>query len=490
MLRPRGAGCCYSKPEGDRFQTLAPSESILDNAFDWARPFEDVGSAFKSLPEQQQALVLNHLRKLTDEQARAAATAASFITEVAAAMDAVPEAQKVPAMHENGSSAWDFLNGALIEQLLSHTPLIDIEYLVHLVDYGGVMPAGRQHVPPAAFITLHNVWRLKLWNKERNKGSLAVLAFSYPWLDWWAPDRVGEQLRRVLPILKAMMAEAKSDSQLATVGVMIDFLCLPQRPYTDERDKQRFGVSLKSINQWYYHKNATTLLITNPPPPGALYTNTRLHRQRGWCFFEKAASMAIKRGYCLLDVAKYAGATKFCGKYVVDQGGCIGQMKAGRQPPLSPDAFAQQMQSGVVSGELKFTANADMEFVIGQYKQGFVASINIVASRPDRSARILDFTHLKWRDTEAATLLDALRYAAVSCEFPRGPVCVFCADGNRISNAMLQTMPPRGDYYASDESPPKEVVDYGAPGDSRHEWSGKFYISRMTGTWLCDELPE
>ena len=136
-----------------------------------------------------------------------------------------------------------------------------------------------------SFITERNVWRLKLWNKSKPKYALGVLVLSYPWLDWFHPDRLGAQLRRLLPFLKAMLAEAKRDSPHCTVGVMIDFLCLPQKPFATEEDGARFGVSLKAINAWYFHKYTTTLLVTNPPPEGADYSNTRLHRDRGWCFF-------------------------------------------------------------------------------------------------------------------------------------------------------------------------------------------------------------
>ena len=62
------------------------------------------------------------------------------------------------------------------------------------------------------------------------------------------PDRLGAQLRRLLPFLKAMLAEAKRDSPHCTVGVMIDFLCLPQKPFATEEDGARVKVSLKAIN--------------------------------------------------------------------------------------------------------------------------------------------------------------------------------------------------------------------------------------------------
>ena len=79
-------------------------------------------------------------------------------------------------------------------------------------------------MPPAAFITKANLWRLKLWNKKNNKAALSVLIWSYPWLDAHHSDRLGAQLQRLLPVLEAMLAEAKNDSPYCTVGVMIDML--------------------------------------------------------------------------------------------------------------------------------------------------------------------------------------------------------------------------------------------------------------------------
>ena len=410
---------------------------------------------------------LAELRRLTPEQEAAAAKAAQRIEEVAAAAEAAPEEERAAATFR-GKEAWADDGGGAIEPLLDHTPLIDLEYLVVLAEGGGVMPCGRQNVPPAAFITKRNLWRLKLWGKAKLKNSLGVLVLSYPWLDWFHPDRLGAQLRRLLPFLKAMLASAKRDSPHCTVGVMVDFLCLPQKPFATEEDGARFGVSLKAINAWYFHQCTTTLLVTNPPPEGADYSNTRLHRDRGWCFFEQAASMVVKQGYCLLDFGAYEGATEF-GDAFSGPDTCLGQMKAGRKPPIAPDAFGERMRARVGSGELTFTANADMGFVIGQYEAGFVAAINRVAA--GKALRSLVFFNLGWGDAEAAELRLALQYAAAKCAFPEGALGVNVTDGNPISEEAKASLPPRGDiddYYYS--------VDWGAPGDARHAWKGKFYL--------------
>ena len=137
-------------------------------------------------------------------------------------------------------------------------------------------------------------------------------------------------------------------------------------------------------------------------------------------------------------------------------------MRAGRKPPIAPDAFGERMRARVGSGELTFTANADMGFVIGQYEEGFVAAINRVAAEPDEDARSLFFEELGWGDAEAAELRLALQYAAAKCAFPEGAVRVFVTVGNPISEEALATLPPP--EYGGDFTGERAV------------WEGKFHI--------------
>ena len=99
---------------------------------------------------------LAELRRLTPEQEAAAAKAAQRIGEVAAAAEAAPEEERAAAKHPALGEVWTYRGGGAIEPLVEHTPLIDLEYLVALAEGGGVMPCGRQNVPPAAFITARN----------------------------------------------------------------------------------------------------------------------------------------------------------------------------------------------------------------------------------------------------------------------------------------------------------------------------------------------
>ena len=199
------------------------------------------------------------------------------------------------------------------------------------------------------------------------------------------------------------------------------------------------------------------LLVTTAPPDADQYER-RLHSSRGWCLMEKNAAMAVKASHCLLDFSGYKGATDF-GDVNTYPDTCLGQMKAGRKPPIAPDAFGERMRARVASGELTFTANADMGFVIGQYEAGFVAAINRVAAEP-LDTRLLVFEKLGWGDAEAAELRLALQYAAAKCAFPEGAVGV-AVYGNSISEEAMATLPPRkgGDFTGE-----------------RAVWEGKFYI--------------
>ena len=196
-----------------------------------------------------------------------------------------------------------------------------------------------------------------------------------------------------------------------------------------------------TINEWYYHPNTYVLLVTNSPPTqGGPYGNTRLHKDRGWCFFEKAASMAVKKSWCVLDFGAWQGATDFGvgGIHSLSKNGgntCVAQMMGTREAPISPPVFSKLMRDRVNSGELNFTAAADKEFVIGQYEKGFIHAINIVASSTEEMTRVLGFHTLRWTDKEAKETMEALRYAAPLCTFPHAPVGVFLVYGNQLTES-------------------------------------------------------
>jgi len=378
---------------------------------------------------------LRELRKRTPEQEKANREAAAAIAEVAAKAEKASKEERAEAWVPSGKqTCWKAFDGAIIEQCLEHTQLVDLEYLVELGRRGGVLPPGKQNMPRAAFIGKDNVWRLKLWNKKRMKFALGVLVFSYAWLDWYHPDKFGAQLQALLPFLEAMLAEAKRDSPFCTVGVMVDFICLPQIPFAAESEQLAFKVALNNMFEWYYHQSTYVLLVTTPPPGDAAQYARRLHSGRGWCVMEKTAGMAVKKSWCLLDFGGYKGATDF-GNNSSSPNTCIGQMRSGRQPPRSPPVFAEFMRKGVASEEIQFTKSEDAELVSRLYEEGFVATFNRVAAKEEEAARALGFQNLGWGDEEGAVLVEALRYAAERCTFPQGSVKVAIGAGNRVTDA-------------------------------------------------------
>ena len=62
---------------------------------------------------------------------------------------------------------------------------------------------------------------------------MGVLIISYPWLDADHPDRKGEQLRKMAPVLKIFAEHAKFYG--GKVGVFIDYCSLPQRSRASHR---------------------------------------------------------------------------------------------------------------------------------------------------------------------------------------------------------------------------------------------------------------
>ena len=171
------------------------------------------------------------------------------------------------------------------------------------------------------------------------------------------------------------------------------------------------------------------LLVTTAPPDADQYER-RLHSSRGWCLMEKNAAMAVKASHCLLDFSGYQGATDFGGLFA-NPDTCLGQMKAGREPPRSPPVFGEFMRTGVASDEVQFTVKEDAGLVSRLYQEGFVKTVSRVAAKED--LRVLDFRRLGWGDEEGAVLVEALRYAAEHCAFPHGAVNVLVGIGNRIT---------------------------------------------------------
>ena len=182
------------------------------------------------------------LRRLTPTQAAAAAEAAARQEARVEKLKAVPDAERKP----KGDDEWTDCGGGAIAQLMEKTPLIDLEWVIDLIELGGTAPRC-QDVSNAAVLTASMVWRLAI---GATFSQLPVLVLSYPWLDFWHPDRLGAQLRGLLKLFKAYLKDVRQKrGPHCTVGLMMDFLCLPQKPFTTDAERARFGECVAPLDQ-------------------------------------------------------------------------------------------------------------------------------------------------------------------------------------------------------------------------------------------------
>ena len=424
----------------------------------------------------REAMAMKRLRAGGDgANARALAAAAERQDARAAAAEACDEATKRLCPFD----LWTKFGGPAIEGMLDDIVLIDARYLLDLGERGGAVPRC-QDVPESARINAANgnVWRLRCgWHES---DCLAVLVLSYPWLDKSHPDAYGEQLRRVCPVLKAMLAACKGEH--STVGIMWDWLSLPQPPRSDEEDAV-FSRGLRKMNAWYMHPFTHVLLLSCPLPTGAAYTNTKAFDARGWCYFEACASSLVKHDSCLWSYANFppvstmptivpadapapststddddakiidvtddneallggslpAKHTQLFAKGPDGEGTLDGlrrALRAGRKAPLSPDDFAETMERRVSEGSLSFTSlRADMQVVINLYTAGFTAAFDTYP-RVSLLHNIISWFALGFgeSDSEVEHLTNAIGYAAKHCAFPHGPIRI-SAESNGFNAA-------------------------------------------------------
>ena len=169
---------------------------------------------------------------------------------------------------------WASFGGEVNERtMLEDVDLVDARYLVSLHEHAGVVPRW-QDLPACARINRSNVWRLWGWERQF---SLGIVVLSYPWLDFDHPDKLGEQLARVVPILNVMLNFCGGEE--FTVGVLWDYCSLPQPKRTPAEDA-RFSSGIRSLMQWFAHPYTHVLLMTGSLPTGGSYTNIRPYDAR------------------------------------------------------------------------------------------------------------------------------------------------------------------------------------------------------------------
>ena len=137
------------------------------------------------------------LRRLTPAQAAAAAKAAARQEARVEKLKAVPDAERKP----KGDDDWTDGGGGAIAQLMEKTPLIDLEWVIDLIELGGTVPRC-QDVPNAAVLTASMVWRLAI---AADFMQLPVLVLSYPSVaGLLAPGQAGGAAPRLAATLQGV----------------------------------------------------------------------------------------------------------------------------------------------------------------------------------------------------------------------------------------------------------------------------------------------
>lgn len=322
----------------------------------------------------------------------------------------------------SNSSDWSLRAGAELEPLLECTTLVCVRWLVKLAETGGVLPAW-QNLPAEAKVSIDDL-RGSIGRVQGGPYGvyygLPVLALSYPWWTQKHPDPVGGQLRMLLPIFQAIVANLDriAESKRLTWGVVWDFCAFPQRGYSarpgrysseyspltgkeDRSDEElsRFRTGLNSVNVWYMHPYVWTLLV-DTPITDASATYKQPFRDRGWPTFERSVAALVKNMANLLSLKRYVAAEMLDWLSIVE--GC----RAGRPAPVAPPAFSAMMREGVNSEVIKITNGSDVEErLIPQYEFGFRRAFSTPWIKE------MWYADQSWTDEHAAQLAVALQFA-------------------------------------------------------------------------------
>ena len=157
----------------------------------------------------------------------------------------------------------------------------------------------------------------------------------------------------------------------------------------------QFKEGLTEINTPYSHQEVTAVKLIAVPS-----TVTRKYEDRGWTLFESilidgkepSQNMGLygeRNVMTLADDFDFDAA--ITGKEFVSK--CA---TAQRQPPSTPERFAQQMQSrgenAIQKGVKLFTNGKDQPFLLETYHKAFLQQVR---------AETLDYTKMNWGDDEA-----------------------------------------------------------------------------------------
>ena len=352
------------------------------------------------------------------------------------------------SLHKIGAAAakpkfWDSAGGGELDAALAvvsdlgQAPvrLVDAAYLVKLGSKKSSLLERRQDMPGHAFLSLEELKQLpKGW------AGLRVLVVSHAWLHPHHPDPRGETLQLLARVL-AEYIKGWGKAPAGKYGVFLDYCSICQKGAGGEErtpaEAELFRTALGSMSEWYSHPRTTVLKITKLPSgypagfdfPFGSTPNTATYHGRGWCYTEASVANLVKpdelvrstsdhtcppprRAQCPVPTTDRLGlVAMLCACQVLDLGrlkadrtynlkevmqtATRNYVQAGRAPPLTPDAFREQLETK------SFTSKkADIGLVLGLYESAFTSRLG--------SASSLVYSDLNWGAEEAKSLVQVI----------------------------------------------------------------------------------
>ena len=185
-------------------------------------------------------------------------------------------------------SQWAKCGGHEVAEAMAHVKVLSVHWLVEWVQSrNGPLPPC-QHLPPESAARLDELVR---WSFH---GTLPIILLSYRWLHDFEPDRHGEQLTALLPLLRAFAAKAsqvpaaergpistRRERYEGDVGIVIDWSALPQRSerlglVLSAGDEEQMPESVRRMNALYAMAHTFVIMLsgieTNDSRPNAAIT--------------------------------------------------------------------------------------------------------------------------------------------------------------------------------------------------------------------------